>query len=75
MHTLSFQIQAPLFAELESLARKQERSKSYIVRKAIESYLEDQRDLLAGEQALQEFESSAEQKTYSLAEIKAENDL
>jgi RHH-type rel operon transcriptional repressor/antitoxin RelB len=75
MHTLSFQIQEPLLAELESLAKKTERSRSYLVRKAVEIYLEEQRDLLAAEQALHTLENSADKSTFILSQIKAENDL
>lgn len=74
MQTVSFQIQEQLHSKLEYLAKLQDRSKGYIVRKAVESYLQDQEDIQAAEKALEEFYNS-ERSTFSLQEIKEENEL
>lgn len=74
MHTVSFHIDDNLNDQLESFAHDQDRSKAYIIRKAVESYLADQMDLKVAKQALEEFYDQGF-KTYSLEEIKKENQL
>jgi RHH-type rel operon transcriptional repressor/antitoxin RelB len=74
MGMISLHIDDSLNAKLENFAASQERSKGYIVRKAIERYLEDQEDLALGLDALEEFKSS-DKKTYTLKQIKDENGL
>jgi RHH-type rel operon transcriptional repressor/antitoxin RelB len=74
MHTISFQIDDGLHKQLELFSRVQDRSKAYILRKAVESYLEDQEDIKIGLEALDEFYKTGS-KTYSLDEIKKENGL
>jgi RHH-type rel operon transcriptional repressor/antitoxin RelB len=74
MQTISFQIDEKLNQQLETFSKECDRSKGYILRKAIESFLEDQDDLKIAQTALEEFYISGA-KTYSLEEIKQENDL
>ena len=74
MHTLSFHVDDLFNEEIEAFAKERDRSKAYILRKAVESYLSDQNDLNTGRQALDEFYSDGF-KTYSLDQIKKENDL
>lgn len=74
MHTVSFQIQEQLNSKLEHIAKLQERSKGYIVRKAVESYLQDLEDIQSAEKALEEFYHS-DRQTFSLQAIKEENEL
>jgi predicted transcriptional regulator len=49
---ISLKIDAKLNEMLEKFAQKYDRSKSYIMRKALKSYLEDQLDLEEGMKAL-----------------------
>lgn len=49
---ISLKIESKLHLSLEKLAKMQDRSKSYILRKALECYLEDQKDLEDGLKAL-----------------------
>ena len=45
MTTISVRVTDALAVELENVAREAERSKSFIIQKAIEAYLEDYADL------------------------------
>jgi len=74
MQTVSFQINEKLNSELEEFAKECDRSKGYILRKAVESFLEDQQDLKEAQLALEEFYISGS-KTYTLEQIKKENEL
>jgi predicted transcriptional regulator len=74
MHTLSFQVDDYLKQQIDSFAKKHDRSQDYVLRKAIKSFLEDQRDLEIGHKALDEFYNDGF-KTYSLDQIKKENEL
>lgn len=74
MHTLSFHIDDALNEQIEAFAKEHDRSKAYVLRKAVESYLADQNDLAIGRQALDEFYSTGF-KTYTLKQVKEENDL
>lgn len=74
MQTLSFQIDESLNKRLEVFSQEHDRSKAYILRKAVESFLDDQTDLEAGRRALDEFYSK-ELKTFSLEQVKKENGL
>ncbi|MEO1219502.1 MAG: ribbon-helix-helix domain-containing protein [Bacteroidota bacterium] len=74
MPTFSFHIDDSLNNQLKTLACDKERSKAYIVRKAVENYLSEQNDLSVVQKALEEFYNSG-LKTYSLDQIKKENDL
>lgn len=62
---ISLKIEPKLHLSLEKFAKTQDRSKSYILRKALESYLEDQKDLRDGLKALAEHKKS-KKKTVSL---------
>ena len=46
MHTLSFQAPEELVQKLALYSDKLDRSKSYLIRSALEEYLEDMEDLL-----------------------------
>lgn len=59
---------------LEKIAAEEERSKSYYIRKAIASYLEDLADIRAAKKALAEHKKSGG-KTYSLEQVMRENGL
>ncbi|WP_375332419.1 MULTISPECIES: DUF6290 family protein [unclassified Candidatus Tisiphia] len=74
MHTLSFNVDDQLNKQIETFAKVHDRSKAYILRKAVELYLVDQKDLTIGRQALDEFYNDGF-KTYSLNQIKKENGL
>jgi RHH-type transcriptional regulator, rel operon repressor / antitoxin RelB len=74
MSTVSFQIDEQLNSKLKTFAKLQERSKGYIMRKAIEAYLEDQADFKIGSETLEEFYKD-NSKTFSLEEVKRENGL
>lgn len=74
MHTLSFHVDDLLNEQIELFAKQQDRSKAYVIRKALESYLADQNDLEIGRKALEEFYNDG-LRTYSLNQIKKENDL
>ncbi len=74
MHTLSFQIDESLNKRLEVFSQEHDRSKAYILRKAVESFLDDQADLEIGRRALDEFYTK-ELKTFSLDQVKKENGL
>jgi RHH-type rel operon transcriptional repressor/antitoxin RelB len=74
MHTLSFQIDESLNKRLEVFSQEHDRSKAYILRKAVESFLDDQNDLETGRAALDEFYGKG-LKTFSLDQIKKENGL
>jgi predicted DNA-binding protein len=74
MHTLSFHIDDRLNEQIERFAKEHDRSKAYILRKAVESYLADQNDLVIGREALDELYNDGF-KVYSLNQIKKENDL
>jgi predicted DNA-binding protein len=74
MHTISFHIDDSLNDQLEVFAQNKERSKAYIIRKAVENYLAEQNDLSIGQEALEEFYNNGF-KTYSLDQIKKENNL
>ena len=74
MHTISFHIDDSLNVQLETLAHAKDRSKAYLIRKAVQTYLADQNDLSIGREALEEFYESG-LKSYSLEQIKKENNL
>ncbi len=46
MYTLSFQAPAEIKKKLELFAKKFDRSKAYLIREALEEYLEDLQDYL-----------------------------
>lgn len=55
MSALSVRIPDELTASLEKACKQTDRSKGYIVRKALESYLEDLQDHLIAEAAYKEY--------------------
>lgn len=67
MHTISTRISDNLNMDLIKIAKFQERSKSYIVKKALQKYLieamEDAEDIAAAEEALTSIEAG--EKTIS----------
>lgn len=65
---ISIKIDKNLGTALEKFSKKHDRSKSYVLRKALESYLEDQRDLEDGIKALIEHKRSGG-KTIGLEKI------
>lgn len=65
---ISIKINNQLNLMLEKFAKKYDRSKSYILRKALENYIEDQIDLERGLKALLEHENG-NQKIISLEKI------
>jgi RHH-type rel operon transcriptional repressor/antitoxin RelB len=65
---ISLKITPDLSFMLDEIAKKQDRSKSYILRKALENYLEDQKDLEDGIKALIEHKRG-NGKTISLEKI------
>ena len=74
MHTLTFHVDDHLNEQIEVFAKEHDRSKAYVIRKAVESYLAEQNDLAIGMKALEEFYNDGF-KTYSLSQVKKENGL
>ncbi len=46
MHTLTTKVSDPIHTRLENLAKTIDRNKSYLVRKAVEDFLEEKEDYL-----------------------------
>ena len=67
MTTLTVRIPDELGEILEKTAHEQERSKAWLVKKAIQNYLEDLVDYKAGVKSLVNFEKN--KQTYTLEEI------
>lgn len=72
--TLSIKMPNTLNKILTRVAKQQDRSKSAVIRRLVQEYLEDQEDLMIAEQAWKEFEEG-DQKTYTLEEIKEIHDI
>ena len=72
-NTISLKITDHLNRILSDLAKREDRSKSSLIRKIIAEYIEDQQDLLVCDEAMKDYDKDS--KTYSLEDIKAENDL
>ncbi|MFC1659616.1 DUF6290 family protein [Pseudomonadota bacterium] len=72
--TISVKIPEGLDKILALVAKKEDRSKSAVIRRALQEYLEDQEDLEIGMKALKEFEEG-DQKTYTLEEVMKKNGL
>ncbi len=64
MTNISFRVPDDLNQRLELLASELDRKKSYLIRKAIEEFIEEQEDLQIAMQRL-----SKKEKEYTLAEI------
>ncbi len=73
MQTITVKVPDDMAKFLEKLAKEEERSKSYYIRKAIAQYLEDMADIRAAKRALAEHKKNP--KTYTLEEIMRANDL
>ncbi len=73
MHTITVKIPDDMNAFLEHVAKEEERSKSYYIRKAITQYMEDMADLRAAKKAMAEHKKNP--KTYSLEYVMRENGL
>jgi RHH-type rel operon transcriptional repressor/antitoxin RelB len=71
MSTISFKIKDELEPILERFCTKMERTKTYFINKALESYLEDLYFYEKGIEALEEHEKSGS-KTYSIEEVAEE---
>jgi predicted DNA-binding protein len=69
--TLTISLPAVQYDQLELLAKKDERSKNYFIRKALDNYLEDVYFSKRAEEIL----DSGITKTYSLDEIRKKYDL
>lgn len=64
MHTVTAKIPNELFVRLENLAKISERKKSYLIKKAVENFLDDKEDYYI---ALKRLESK--EINYSLEEL------
>ena len=71
--TISLKIKHHINKILDGLAQKEDRSKSSLIRKIIDEYIEDQEDIKIAENAMLEFEKNP--KVFSLDYIKEENGL
>jgi RHH-type rel operon transcriptional repressor/antitoxin RelB len=71
MSTISFKIKDELEPILERFCKKMERTKTYFINKALESYLEDLYFYERGIEALEEHERTGG-KTYSIEEVAQE---
>jgi len=71
--TISLKIKHRVNEVLAGIAEKQDRSKSSLIRKIIAEYIEDQEDIISADQAMKDYNKN--RKSYSLADIKKDNDL
>ena len=74
VETASFKLPRSIIEDLSFIAEHEDRSKSSVIRRALLKYLEDQHDLKILEEAYRDHELTAK-KTYTLEDIKKENDL
>jgi RHH-type rel operon transcriptional repressor/antitoxin RelB len=65
-HTITFKAPLEIYARLEALSKQIDRPKSYLLRKAIEAFLEEQEDYLV---ALKRLADDKPQNRISLEEI------
>ena len=72
MHTLSFQAPDELYEDLNKYALKLERSKGYLIRAALEAYLQDVEDAI---EARNIQASYSKDDLVSFADIKRNNKL
>lgn len=70
MQTVTVKLPDDMAKFLEKIAKEEERSKSYYIRKAIARYLEDLADIRAAKKAL-----AKKGRTYTLEEIATENGI
>ncbi len=73
MQTITVKIPDDMAAFLDKIAKEEERSRSYYIRKAILQYMEDMADIRAAKKALAEHNKNP--KTYTLEQIMRENGL
>ncbi|MES2677596.1 MAG: DUF6290 family protein [Pseudomonadota bacterium] len=71
MSVLTFRIPADLEKVLEKFCEEEDRTKSWLIKKALQEKLEDWQDYRSGIKALKEHKKSGS-KTYSLEEIAKE---
>lgn len=64
MTAFSLRLPDELYERLESLAKTTDRNKSYIIRRAIEEFLEEEEDYLVALSRL-----SSHEKTYNIDEV------
>lgn len=74
MATITVRIPEELDKILNEVAEFQDRTKSWVVKKALKTYLEDLKDRQDGLKALEEFEKS-DGKTYTIEEVAARNGI
>ncbi len=74
MTTLTVRIPDELNLMLSNISTKQERSRSWIVKKALQSYLEDLDDANIAAKALEEYQEG-NGKTYTIEEVAEELDI
>lgn len=70
MATISIKVPDSLNLRLESLSKEIDRNKSYLIRQAVEEYLEEKEDYLIALARL-----SKSEKKYDLEEVEKELDL
>ncbi len=70
--TLTFKAPEGIAIRLQALAKRMERPKSYLIRKALEQFLEEEEDYLISMQRLSEDKPS---KRISLEQLKHKYDL
>lgn len=70
MQTITVKIPDDMAKFLDKLAKEEERSRSYYIRKAISQYLEDAADIRAAKKAL-----AKKGRTYTLEEVARENGI
>ena len=68
INTISVKIPEGLDKMLTLVAKSEDRSKSAVIRRALQEYLEDREDLAIGMKALKEF-NEGDKKTYTLEEV------
>lgn len=68
METLSFQAPAEMKSRLDEFARKFDRSKGYIIRQALEEYLDDMQDYIEAAEYKSSYDGSS---NVSLAALKS----
>ena len=73
MQTITVKLPDDMAALLEKIAKEEERSKSYYIRKAIARYLEDLADIRAANLSLAEYKKTG--VSYSLEDVIKRNGL
>ncbi len=70
MSTISLKVSDTLLQRVENFAKEIDRNKSYIIRQALEEYLENREDYLIALARL-----AKEEKTYTIEEVEQDLDL